>query len=317
MAMIEAPDVEALMAGSLGQWLQQQAGVREAAKAKSNWRFSWSAVLLLPVLALLWFGPDFGAQLKMFITAAAGAVACWWSYAPRAEAIKQTKSGINAALAASLGIAYSHDCPGGRGFDRAMAHNMLPSHDRANHEDLWSGDLGGLPFTLHETHLEERRGSGKNRRWVTVFRGPIITFGFARNFHGVTLVERSGRHQKFGFFGEKDELEMADGTVLAKADMVHPDFEDAFTVFTTDQVEARYLVHPVYIERLIALEASFSGQDIRTLFRDGELTVVLKTDNMFESGSLDARRDREMVEMCVAQFMAMAGLAAALNEAPR
>ena len=315
--MIEAPDVDALMTGSLGQWLERQAGVREAAKAKSNWRFTWSAAVLLPVLALLWFGPDIGEQIKMFITAAAGVGAGLWSYAPRAEAIKQTKSGINAALAEALGIAYSHDCGGGPGFTRALAHSMLPSHDRAANEDLWRGQLGGHSFTLHETHLEEQRGSGKNRHWVTVFRGPIITIGFARQFHGVTLLERSGRHKKFGFFGEKDELEMADGTVLAKADMVHPDFEDAFTVFTTDQVEARYLVHPTYIERLIALEASFSGQNIRTLFRDGEITVVLKTDNMFESGSLDARRDREMVEMCVAQFMAMAGLAAALNEAPR
>ena len=192
-----------------------------------------------------------------------------------------------------------------------------PQHDRANFEDLWYGNLAGQAFTLHEAHLEDERGSGKNRHWVTVFRGPIITIGFARKFHGVTLLERSGRHKKFGLFGEKEELEMADGTVLAIADMVHPDFEDAFTVFTTDQVEARYLVHPVYIERLIALEASFSGQNIRTLFRDGQLTVVLKTDNMFESGSLDARRDRDMVEMCVGQFMAMAGLATALNEEPR
>lgn len=315
--MIKAPDVDALMAGSLGEWLNSQAVVRDAAKAKSNWRFTWSAVVLMPLLALLWFGPNWFFQLKLFITFGGVAGAGIWSYNPRGQAIKDTKSGINAALAAALGVTYSHDCLAGQGFERGIACNMLPSHDRAGFEDLWHGELGGHPFTLHEAHLEERRGSGKNRTWVTVFRGPIITIGFARRFHGVTLVERSGRHKKFGFFGEKDELTAKDGTVLAKADMVHPDFEDAFTIYTTDQVEARYLVHPVYIERLIALEASFSGQNIRTLFRDGELTVVLTTENMFESGSLDARRDREMVEMCVAQFMAMARLAAALNEAPR
>jgi Protein of unknown function (DUF3137) len=315
--MIAAPDVDALMAGSLGQWLGEQAVVREAAKAKSNWRYTWGAAALLPLLALLWFGPDWGGQLKFFISAAAAGGVAFWGYMPRAEAIKATKSGINAALAEALGITYAHDCLPGTGFARAKAHRMLPSADRESHEDLWNGDLAGTPFTLHESHLEERRGSGKNRHWVTVFRGPIITLGFGRRFHGTTLVERSGRHKKFGFFGEKDELKLEDGTVLAKADMVHPDFEDAFTIYTTDQTEARYLVHPVYIEKLVALEASFSGQDIRTLFAGGELTVVLKAENMFESGSLDARRDREMVEMCVAQFMAMAGLAGSLNEAPR
>ena len=51
--MIEAPDVERLMAGPLGQWLAVQAGVRVAAKAKSNWRFTWSAAVLMPVSSLL------------------------------------------------------------------------------------------------------------------------------------------------------------------------------------------------------------------------------------------------------------------------
>ena len=83
---------------------------------------------------------------------------------------------------------------------------------------------------------------------------------------------------------------------------------------TSDGVEARYLVHPTYVEKLIALENAFAGQKIRTLFAAGELTVVLEATNMFESGSLDARRDRELVEACVNQFMSMAELVGALNE---
>ena len=186
--------------------------------------------------------------------------------------------------------------PPGTGFLRAREHRMLPGYSRESFEDLWSGDLAGKPFSLHEVHLEQRRSSNKGSHYVTVFRGPVLTIGFARAFHATTLVERSGRHKRFGMFGEKAELEV-DGRILARADMVHPQFEDAFTIYSDDAVEANYLVHPAYIERLIALETAFAGQEIRTLFKDGELTVVLGAKNMFESGSMNAARDREMVEM--------------------
>lgn len=312
--MIERPDVDALMAGELGQWLQHQAGVRDAAKDKSNTRYCWSAVGLLPLFAFLWFAPI--GDFKFYIAFAAGMGALWWSNAPRRKARKETKEGINAAIAHALGIEYEHECDAGLGFGRALAHKMFPSYDRGKYEDRWCGDMAGHAFSLHEAHLEERRGSGKNRRWVTVFRGPIITIGFARSFHGTTLVQRKGRHKKFLFFGESESVRTGSGQ-LEIVDMVHPDFEDAFTVYSTDQTEARYLVHPAYIERLIALEQAFAGKNIRTLFADNELTIVLSTENMFESGQLDARRDREMVEMCVRQFMAMAELAAGLNEPAR
>ncbi|RIV84531.1 DUF3137 domain-containing protein [Aurantiacibacter zhengii] len=312
--MIERPDVNDLMAGGLGQFLHGQIAVREDAKASTRNRYFICAVVALPILGFVWFAPL--GDVRFFITAVITMGALWWSRIPINKAKKQTKSGINAAIAQALGLDYQHDCDAGHGFARARAHKMLPSFDRSNFEDLWQGEMAGKPFTLHEAHLEERRGSGKNRHWVTVFRGPVITIGFSRQFHATTLVERAGRHTKLLFFGEKDRLKV-DGQVLDKADMVHPDFEDAFTVFTSDQTEARYLVHPTYIERLIALENAFRGKDIKTLFKDGELTIVLKSENMFESGSLDHNRDREMVETCVSQFMAMADLCAQLNEVER
>ena len=314
--MIKRPDVDALMAGELGAWLSGQTSVREAAVAKSNNRITYAAAGLMPPLAFLWFGPDWDSFVKFWLTTVACILAFGWAYAPRTKAKKDTKHGINAGIARSLGIAYAHEFEPGPGFARAKSHTMLPSFQRSDFEDLWHGDLSGRAFTLHEAHLQQRRGSGKNRRWVTVFRGVIITIGFTRQFHGTTLVQRAGKHRLFGMFGEKDDIEAANVN-LARVDMVHPAFEDSFSVYSSDQVEARYLVHPTYVERLIALEEAFSGQDIRTLFKDDELTIVLEAKNMFESGSLDPNRDREMVEKCVTQFSAMAELASALNEPDR
>src|SRR5688500_3200079 len=228
LAMIERPDVDTLLAGPLGEWLARQAVVREDAKRKSNRRFVIAGIVAAPILGLLWLGQLIGLneELKIFasfIGLGGGGV---WAYAPRAKAIKETKRGINQAIAASLGLTYSDEFEPGHGFELAKTYQMVPSHDRSSFEDLWSGDLGGRAFTLHEAHLEEQRGSGKNRRWVTVFRGAILTIEFDRQFHGTTLVERNKKHRKL-FGGEKDSVTF-EGHRLDCADMVHPEFEDAF-----------------------------------------------------------------------------------------
>ncbi len=303
------------MAGELGMWLGEQARVRDAARAKSNSRLVIAAFIVLPLGAFLFFGPGLG-EFTMFLMFGALMGAGWWVYAPRAKAIKQTKTGINTALAQALGLEYQHDVQPGMGFMRASSFKMVPRFDRSNFEDLWRGELGGRTFSLHEAHLKQRRSNGKNTRYVTVFRGPVMTIGFDRTFHGTTLVERAGKHRNFLFFGEKDSLDIGNLN-LQKVDMVHPEFEDEFTIYSTDQVEARYLVHPTYVEKLIALEQAFAGKKVRTLFMDGELTVVLETKNMFESGNMDAGRDREMIETCIKQFMSMVDLADALNEPAR
>ena len=314
--MIERPDVDTLLSGELGHWLKGQAKVRDAAREQSNSRFVMSAFAVLPLAGFLLFGPSWDGQIKMWIIGLAAVGAGIWAYAPRAAAIKQTKEGINSALAGALGLNYLHDTGPSPGFERAKSFRMVPSFDESSFEDLWHGEVAARAFSLHEAHLQERRSTGKSSHLVTVFRGPVMTIACDRQFHGTTLVERANRHRKFGFFGEKDAVNIADLN-LTKVDMVHPGFEDEFSIYTTDQVEARYLVHPIYVERLIALEAAFAGKKIRTLFHAGELTVVLETEDMFESGSMNAARDRELVETCVGQFMSMAELAGTLNEPGR
>jgi hypothetical protein len=310
--MIERPDVDTLLAGPLGQWLEQQALVRAEARRKSNRRFMIAAAIGIPAILLAFAFAEGWTEFVAFGVFAAGAA---WGYAPRAKAIKETKRGINQAIAEALGLAYADEFEPGHGFELAKTYQMVPSYDRDSFEDMWSGDVGGRSFTLHEAHLEERRGSGKNARWVTVFRGAILTIAFDRRFHGTTLLERNKKHRKF-FGGEKDHVTF-DGHRLDCADMVHPEFEDLFSVWTDDQVEARYLVHPSYIERLIEVERAFGGQNIRTLFKGGELAICIESGDMFESGSLDASEDRTRVQTCVDQFMSLVGLCEALNEPAR
>ena len=221
--MIERPDVDSLLAGPLGQWLEQQALVRAEAKAKSNRRFLIAAAIGVPAVLLSLAFLEGWVEFVAFAALAAGAA---WGYAPRAKAIKETKRGINQAIAEALGLSFADDCEPSHGFALAKTYQMLPSHDRDS-------------------------------------------------------------------------------------------FEDMFSVWTDDQVEARYLVHPRYIERLIEVERAFGGQNIRALFKGGELSIVIESGDMFESGSLDASKDRALIQKTCDQFMSLVGLAGALNEPAR
>jgi hypothetical protein len=310
-------NVEHLMQGELGQWLAEQTAMRADAKERAANRWTWGAALLMPVLAFIWFGPESLSGLRMMATLGGGIGVMWWGYQPLAEAKKAIKVGINSAIAASLGIAYDHEVEPGAEFETAKTYGLLPSFDRSNFEDRWYGTLEGHDFNLYEAHLEERRGSGKNQRWVTVFRGVVIRMAFGRPFRSTTLLQRAGKHRKwFGLGGAKDNIQV-NGHRLDRVDQVHPAFAETFAAFSDDQVEARVLLHPSYIEHLLRLETAFGAKELRAIFARGEVILAVEGKDLFESGSLKADEDRMRAEETAEQFAALAGLALAINQTER
>ena len=313
--MIVRPDADALMAGSLGTWLAGQNAERAAVKAKV------SLIRLIAIIgacavaaAITLFGDNVGAgfQFGFFFGLAGFGIAEW----VKRPLINRLKGGINGAIARALELDYVVEVMPGAAFERAHLFELVPSHDNAHFADGWSGDLGGRRFAMHEAKLTETRGSGKSRRTVTVFEGQIMTIGYGRRFTLTTLLETDGQRRKFLIGAEKEQVTIG-GIAMERADMTHPQFEQRFTLWSDDAVEARYLVHPEYLERLLAVEQAFAGEDIRALFKDGELLVTLKTGDLFESGSLDADDDRALLEKAIAQFGSLADLAMQLNEKPR
>lgn len=310
-------NIDTLMQGQLGEWLAGQTDMRAAAKEKATSRWVWGAAILLPALAFLWFGPPISSMFKIFLALIGVLAAGMWGYQPIAEAKKTIKIGINSAIAKSFGVAYDHDVEPGAEFEEAQTYGLVPSFDRSNFEDRWYGTLEGHEFNLYEAHLEEQRGSGKNRRWVTVFRGVIIQMGFGRTFRSTTLLQRAGAHRKWlGLGGTKDSVSFK-GHRLDRVDQVHPAFAEVFGLFSDDQVEARVLVHPGYVEHLLQLETAFGAKELRALFRRGEVIIAVEGGDMFESGSMDPSNDRARAEEAAQQFAALAGLALAINQNER
>jgi hypothetical protein len=313
--LIVRPDPDALMAGQLGSWLEGQNAARAAIKAKVRriWLLAIAAGCTVAVAITLLSG-NVGAALQFgFFTGLAGFGIAEWIKRPM---INRLKGGINSAIAQALELDYVVDVTPGDAFEQACKFQLLPSHDDARFADGWRGNLGGRSFAMHEAKLTEERGGGKSRRTVTVFEGQILTIGFNRQFTSTTLLEPNALRRKFFVGAEKEQVTIGD-VPLERIDMTNPQFEERFTLWSNDQVEARYLVHPEYLERLLAVELAFAGEDIRALFQNGQLLVTLKTGDLFESGSLDSSDDRTLLETAIAQFGSLADLAMQLNEKPR
>ncbi len=219
--------------------------------------------------------------------------ACAFAYTKLAGVGESVKLATLTAIADAIGVKYSpslmFDPPA---LGRLQGMKLIGGYDRSKFEDWFSGTYDDASFDLYEAHLESETRDSKGRTsYSTVFRGQIIRLTFPRKFVGRTIVRRdAGIFNVFGGDEGMQRVGLGDST-----------FEKAFEVYSTDQIEARFLVHPVLMERLIALEESFRGKQLRCAFEWGDLLIAVEGGNLFEPGDLfkplpDPARARRIVD---------------------
>lgn len=148
---------------------------------------------------------------------------------------------------------------------------ILKGSRRTSFEDHIFGEVHGADFESMEIHIEEK----SDKKWRTLMRGQMMVLKFPRKFLGTTVVLRDQK-----FFQSKKIADMK------RVGLVDPVFEKIFEAYSTDQVEARYLLTPTFMQRLVDLETSVSGKNIRFGFLEGRLLIVVETPNQFEAGSM-------------------------------
>lgn len=167
-----------------------------------------------------------------------------------------------------------------------MMFGILPSHETAHISDRLRGDYKAVPLELIQCLLQSSSGSGKEQRTTIDYRGILIELSVPKRFSGHTTVRRD--HGKVGnWFGKKFS------TDLQPVRLEDPRFEKRYEVYSSDQVEARYLLTNSFMERLVELEdlmiahSSLGTCDIQCAFRDGRLLMMLPmADEWFSTGSI-------------------------------
>jgi Protein of unknown function (DUF3137) len=206
----------------------------------------------------------------------------WYAYQPLQVVSTATKLKSLTAIAGAIGCSYrlGVDEPDALALFKEM--ELLPSCDRSAYQDRFAGSHRGCDFAFCDGHLERRVKSRKGSRWQTVFRGQLIRVAFPKKFQGVTVVRRDA-----GIFNVLQRWT----SKLQRVGLVDSRLEKAFEVYSNDQVEARYLIHPVFMERLLALETQFKGKKLRCAFVAGDLLIAVEGGDKFELGSMFARLD--------------------------
>ncbi|WP_417316946.1 DUF3137 domain-containing protein [Emcibacter sp.] len=198
---------------------------------------------------------------------------------PLSNLQKKAKGRIMAALCRYLGLEYQMK-PGNQPVGTFKHLHLIPGHNKRKTEDRIFGVVRGVDFNLFEAMLiRESRDSKGRKSSRTVFRGLLSHFDFHKNFSGTTIIrkDKSAIGNFFdGAFSEGERVRLED-----------PEFERLFEVYATDQVEARYLLTPTFMERIKQLSALVGTENLQLAFDKGNLYLsIRKSENSFEGGSM-------------------------------
>jgi hypothetical protein len=160
-----------------------------------------------------------------------------------------------------------------------------------NSEDEVSGRKNQVAYALHEVRAGRRDNSSHRRlMWMPslflfaamragkqdqhiFFKGLIVKLDFNKNFAGHTIIipDREGQILG-GLFGESESRRKK-----ALVKMENVDFENMFSVYSTDDQEARYLITPKLMELVMETQALL-GTEVRLCFKENSLFVTVPQD---------------------------------------
>lgn len=162
---------------------------------------------------------------------------------------------------------------------------FLTDVDRYSGDDLVSGTIGKTSIRFSEVHSEYKTEStdskGRKRTsWHTIFRGIFFIGDFNKHFKGETIVLPDTAENLFGSLGSIFQKMNISRDQLVKLE--DPEFEKAFCVYSNDQVEARYILSPKLMQRIVELRKK-SGRKIHLSFVRSKVFIAISIGkNLFE-----------------------------------
>ncbi|MCL1921472.1 MAG: DUF3137 domain-containing protein [Kiritimatiellaeota bacterium] len=149
------------------------------------------------------------------------------------------------------------------------------SVDRYRGEDCFFGKYEGVDLVFSEVHAEEKHTTtdskgNRESHYDTIFKGVFFIADFNKDFRTSTYVIPG----RAGIFGRL--LSAGRGKVIT---LESPEFARMFTVYAQDAIEARYILTPNIMERMIAIQRRFPGK-VAFAFHDSSVYIAIpsKTD---------------------------------------
>jgi hypothetical protein len=258
------------LATALASTLADLEAIRAEVVRKVRARATWMAPLGVAAAVALWCVGQFGDDeppdvFDLLMMAGAGGFGGYVLAASKlgSEYRRKYKDQVLPKLAARFDPALGYRQPMGLDLERLRRHRIFREFDAATADDEVVGAYRGLPLSIVELQLTH--GSGDDRR--TVFDGLLTEVTLPRGLRGVTAVIADS-----GMFGNlRDRFQSAG---CERVRLEDPRFEKAYEVYGSDQIGARALLTPAFIERFMALELHGFGRSM-ALAEDNRLMLVM------------------------------------------
>ncbi len=160
--------------------------------------------------------------------------------------------------------------------------DLFSKPDRMNGNDYVKGNIDGINIQFSDIHAEKRHRNHKGRdSWSTIFQGLFIVADFNKHFQGETVVLPDTAQSTFGnLIGNWLQSKNMAREELVKMD--DPEFEKEFVVYSTDQVEARYILSHSLMKKLLLFRQR-SAHPISISFIGSHIHMAINYDkDLFE-----------------------------------
>ncbi|MGB1205572.1 MAG: DUF3137 domain-containing protein [Chitinophagales bacterium] len=177
------------------------------------------------------------------------------------------------------------------------------SIDRYNGEDWVKGRIGETDFEFSEIHAEhksQRRDSKGNTKttYHTIFKGLFMKADFHKHFSGETYVLTDTAERYFGFIGKAMQKVSTRGHLVY---LENPLFEKEFAVYSTDEVEARYLLSLNMLERILELKQKFDT-NVQLSFVDTDIHIAISNLDILEIKMKQSLLDQAPILRCYTEL---------------
>ena len=200
-----------------------------------------------------------------------------WCYLPVWQYKKSVKKTIFPHIFSFFGEDFHYSPEDLVNWKRIEPSGIVPPYDRTilNDCDSVRGSHKNVTLDIVWAHLKQGSGGYK----PTVFKGIFIFLSMNKSFLGKTIVKRDRGFLMNWAYKPSKELE--------KVNLEDPRFEEDFEVYASNQIEARYLLTPSFMERLQGLSNLFWGADVQASFYNQNLLLMIPLKKRyFSAGSI-------------------------------
>jgi len=252
MSLMKAPKIPDTVGGEaiaadlkdvLAEVERTRVSTVEAVNKRAIWRVPLGLVGGVALAIVSQFSDDPPDLIEMIALVGFPALlGYWWASAGLSAKYTQLyKDKVLPRLAATFG-ALSYRSAAMPDLGRLKAENIFRKFDAVDADDEIHGTYRNLPLNIVELKLTN--GSGKNKQ--TTFSGLLLTLDLPRDTGAMTAVVSDA-----GAVGNFMDRQRSQNRQRVKLE--DPVFEKVYEVYGSDQIAARALLNPAFMERLMKL----------------------------------------------------------------